>query len=294
MDRTPFVAPSPNRPTRRRTPKERRQPPETRTASCRGLTPHHANGNPLSDFAHLEPAIDSCSAGSRGSHLLRPRAPPLSAHHGKGVPVRRLGFGLAGTVGMLVAVIFVSAASAAVPTVACANRVNNTHAKLQGCVTLAGAREHQLALRRESRTTTTTRLVGHTWLRRWVDYAQGVLEAAGYLVTRQEFDFPYTEENSELVRISPLPRTFVNGVDFLRNRFDTGTPEGTATGTLVPVDLVINPSLPPNSNSSGCEATRLRRFPGRRRCAPSAGNVRLQREGHERPGCRCLRGNRHE
>ena len=73
--------------------------------------------------------------------------------------------------------------------------------------------------------------------------------------------FNYSEENSQLIRVSPLPRTFVNGTDFLRNRFDSGTPEGTATGTLVPVGLVINPSLPANSNTSGCEATDFAGFP---------------------------------
>ncbi len=40
--------------------------------------------------------------------------------------------------------------------------------------------------------------------------------------------------------------TYVDGEDFLRNRFDTGSPEGTATGTLVLVDL------PSPDNTSGC------------------------------------------
>ena len=32
--------------------------------------------------------------------------------------------------------------------------------------------------------------------------------------------------------MSPDPRTFEEGTDFLRNTFDTGSPEGTATGAL--------------------------------------------------------------
>ena len=49
------------------------------------------------------------------------------------------------------------------------------------------------------------------------------------------------------------------------------TPEGTATGTLVPVGLVINPALPPNSNTSGCEAADFAGFP--------AGGIALMQRG---------------
>ncbi len=87
-----------------------------------------------------------------------------------------------------------------------------------------------------------------------VDYVMEQLTAAGYQPVKQAFQFDYFEENSELIRISPNPRTFVNGTDFLRNTFDSGTPEGTCTGTLYPIDLVINPAGPANSSSSGCEA----------------------------------------
>jgi Zn-dependent M28 family amino/carboxypeptidase len=94
-----------------------------------------------------------------------------------------------------------------------------------------------------------------------VDYVVDELEDAGYRPQVQEFTFDYFEENSELIRESPNPRTFVEGQDFLRNQFDSGVPEGTATGTLVPVGLVLDPSLPNNSNSSGCEASDFEDFP---------------------------------
>ena len=87
----------------------------------------------------------------------------------------------------------------------------------------------------------------------------------------QEFEFDYFEENSELQRISPNPQEFVNEVDFLRNTFDSGTPEGEATGPLVPVGLVINPSLPANSNTSGCEAADFAGMP--------AGSIALMQRG---------------
>ncbi len=70
----------------------------------------------------------------------------------------------------------------------------------------------------------------------------------------QPFQFDYFEENNELVRISPNARTFIDENEFLRNNFDTGSPEGTATGPLVNVDLVLDPSGPANTSTSGCDA----------------------------------------
>ena len=88
-----------------------------------------------------------------------------------------------------------------------------------------------------------------------VDYVVSKLTEAGYKPVVQEFEFDYFEENSELERISPEPTTYVNGVDFLRNQFDSGTPEGEATGALFLADVVLNaPTLPPNTSTSGCEA----------------------------------------
>jgi len=152
--------------------------------------------------------------------------------------------------GLLVA----SAAAGAVPPVACANRVNNSHAKLQECVTLDGARAHQAALQQIAAANDGTRVSGSPGFVASVEYAERTFRAAGYAVTRQSFEFPYSEERSRLIRVSPLPRTFVPETDFLRNNFDSGAPKGTATGPLRLVDLTINPSLPANSSTSGCEA----------------------------------------
>ena len=102
-------------------------------------------------------------------------------------------------------------------------------------------------------------------------YVVEQLRGAGYDPQVQEFIFDYFEESSELIRVSLQPRTFVNGTDFLRNTFDSGTPEGTATGILRLVDLVINPSGPANSSSSGCEAADFAGFP--------AGSIALVQRG---------------
>jgi hypothetical protein len=169
-----------------------------------------------------------------------------------------------------IAAVGVSAASAANPS-ACANRNNNTHAKLQECVTLEGAREHQAALQAIADANGGTRSSGLPGYLASVDYAEGVFRAAGYAVSRQAFDFEYTEENSELEILPPnqVAMTFDEGTDFLRNAFDSGTPEGNVTGTLTQVDLVF--SDVPNTSTSGCEAADCAGFP--------AGSVALVQRG---------------
>jgi aminopeptidase Y len=87
-----------------------------------------------------------------------------------------------------------------------------------------------------------------------VDYVVEQLEGAGYTPEVQELEFDYFEENSELERISPEPRVYVNEQEFLRNTFDTGTPKGETTAPLAPVDLRLDaPDLPANTSNSGCE-----------------------------------------
>ena len=151
------------------------------------------------------------------------------------------------------------ATSFAVSAVAAPN--NNTVRKLTNAVTPDGVLGHLTALQAIADANGGDRAAGRPGYRASVDYVVGQLRAAGYSPEVQEFDFDYFEENSELERIAPLPQVFVNGLDFLRNTFDSGTPEGTATGTLVPVDLVIPPGAAPNTSTSGCEAADFAGFP---------------------------------
>ncbi|MGY1673630.1 M28 family peptidase [Geodermatophilus sp. SYSU D00710] len=124
---------------------------------------------------------------------------------------------------------------------------NNSAEKLTRAVTAEGVLDHIEALQDAADDNGGDRAAGRPGYEASVDYVVAQLEAAGYDPTVQEFPFTYAEENSALVRVSPSPRTFVEGVDFLRNTFDTGSPEGTATGTLVPVE--------PGGTTAGCEAT---------------------------------------
>ena len=138
---------------------------------------------------------------------------------------------------------------------------NNSVQKLTKAVTLEGVMNHLEAFQ-EISDQFGDRAAGRPGYKASVDYVVSQLEAAGYTPEVQEFEFPYFEENSELIRVSPNPTTFVDGTDFLRNSFTPVIPEGTATGTLVPVGIVIvADGDPANSNTSGCEAADFAGFP---------------------------------
>lgn len=93
-----------------------------------------------------------------------------------------------------------------------------------------------------------------------VDYVMSELTKAGYQPQKVPFTFTYAEENSSLIRVSPNPTTWVDGQDFLRNTFDSGSPEGTATGPLAAVDF--EPAFPADgSSTSGCDAADFAGFP---------------------------------
>lgn len=121
---------------------------------------------------------------------------------------------------------------------------NNTVKKLTRAVTAQGTLKHlkafqQIADRHGDRA------AGRPGYDASAHYVAHHLRKAGYRTEVQEFPFTYFEERSELERTGPDPRTFTEGTEFIRNQFDTGIPEGEATGSLFVVD--------PGSESSGCE-----------------------------------------
>ena len=171
---------------------------------------------------------------------------------------------------------------------------NNTARKLTKAVTLEGVVEHLEALQAIADANGGNRAAGLPGYAGSVDYVVERLEAAGYDPIVQEFEFDFFDENSELQRISPNPRDFVNGTDFLRNTFDSGTPEGEATGALFPVGLVIDPALPRQLEHQRLRGSRLRRYDCGQHRLDAARHLRVRRQGAQRPGCRGRRRGDHE
>lgn len=159
------------------------------------------------------------------------------------------------------AVAAIAALAALAPaTTATAAPNNNSVKKLTNAVTVDGVMDHLEAFQAIA-DEHGDRAAGRPGYEASVDYVVEQLTGAGYAPVVQEFEFDYFDENNGLVRADPAT-TWVDGQDFLRNQFDSGVPEGSATGPLVPVDVVIPAAdLPPNSNSSGCEATDFAAFP---------------------------------
>lgn len=89
----------------------------------------------------------------------------------------------------------------------CERRANNTVRKLLQCVTLLGVREHQQALQEIADANNGHRASGTRGYDLSVAYAERVLRDAGYLVTRQEFQFQTFVSLSPVVleQVAPAP-----------------------------------------------------------------------------------------
>jgi hypothetical protein len=126
---------------------------------------------------------------------------------------------------------------------ACASRAKNTHQKLLECVTLEGARAHQAALQAIADDNAGTRATGTPGYDESVDYVADTLEAAGYQVELDPFDFEFLPP-ATLQQLTPVTATYETGAF-------TGSGFGEVTGPVIPVDLAL---APPRASTSGCEA----------------------------------------
>ncbi|WP_127472728.1 M20/M25/M40 family metallo-hydrolase [Microbacterium sulfonylureivorans] len=154
-----------------------------------------------------------------------------------------------------VATIAALTAGVALASPAYAAPNNNSVKKLTKAVTLEGVMRHLEALQGVA-DEFGDRAAGRPGYGASVDYVVEQLEGAGYDPVVQPFEFDYFEENSELTRtVGSTTTTYVNESDFVRNQFDTGSPEGTATGSLVVVDY------PSPDNTSGCTVADFGTFP---------------------------------
>src|SRR3954454_24373636 len=131
----------------------------------------------------------------------------------------------------------------------CENRSNNSYDKLLECVTLDGVREHQQALqdiadKNQDPYYPGTRADGTEGYEGSADYVAGLLEKAGYDVTRQpvEFEFAFP---AELRQLTPVEAEYDTGPF-------AGSGAGTVEGRVVPIDINLDKG-PDAVSTSGCE-----------------------------------------
>jgi Zn-dependent M28 family amino/carboxypeptidase len=167
----------------------------------------------------------------------------------------------------LAAMVFTNAALAQVSQRACDRRTNNTYQKLTECIRLDQVRAHQAALQAIADANGGNRFSGRPGYDRSVDYVVGKLEAAGYDVTVQPFNYLAFEVigPSALQQIAPTPTTYVEGTDF---GVITQSDPGDVTADVTPVDLQLGLG---NTSTSGCEESDWAGFP--------AGNIALLQRG---------------
>ena len=161
---------------------------------------------------------------------------------------------------------FVPAAVAA-PDARCDNKTINSVRKMLDCVAVDAILEHQEAFQEIADANDDNRASGTAGYDESLDYVEGRLEAAGYITSRQEFDFFKFSVlgPSVLQQTAPVPTTYVEGTDF------SVTPHsepGEVTALVTPVDLALGLG---NMSTSGCEASDFTDFP--------AGHIALIQRG---------------
>ncbi len=142
----------------------------------------------------------------------------------------------------------------------CEKQNNNTIQKLLQCVDADGAMEHLEAFQAIADANGDNRAAGTSGYEASVDYVVETLEAAGWNVTIDEFDFTFVGP-STLEQLTPVAASYPTGPF-------TGSGAGDVTAAVTPVDVQLTT---PNTNTSGCEASDFIGFP--------AGNIALIQRG---------------
>ena len=156
---------------------------------------------------------------------------------------------------------------------ACAHRVNNTPQKLVDCVTKDDLWAHmvkfqQIADANPGADGHPSRNSGEPGYKASADYVAGVMRAAGYDVTLQEYKFHYFSfVGDPLFREeSPTPQSFGLGTEF-----NPGTVAGSTSSKLQPAGGIVVPATPEPSSASGCSASDFAGF--------GVGNIALIQRG---------------
>jgi Zn-dependent M28 family amino/carboxypeptidase len=136
-------------------------------------------------------------------------------------------------------------------------------------VTLAGIRQHQQVLQQIATANGGNRLAGTEGYDDSAQYVYDKLQAAGYNPEFQEFTFLLNADRTPpvLERVSPNPKTYVDGVDFASMTYSGN---GDVTASVTAVDIIIHTGAD-NTSNSGCEATDFAGFP--------AGSIALMQRG---------------
>ena len=138
----------------------------------------------------------------------------------------------------LTSLVSANTALAQVPQSDCDERVNNTYKKVLECVRVSEVREHQAALQAIADANGGTREAGTSGYTASVDYVVDTLEAAGWIVSLDEFPFTFIPP-STLRQLTPVAATYETGAY-------TGSGSGAAVqGPVMPVDLNLAPPAGP-------------------------------------------------
>ena len=145
----------------------------------------------------------------------------------------------------------------------CDMRVNNTIAKLLECVELDGVRVHQAALQAIADANNGIRTSGTPGYDASKDYVVEKMEAAGYDVTVQPFEYTTFLQlgPSTLEQIAPVPVAYVEDTDY---SLMTQTAAGDVSGSVTGVGLALGTAAwpdDPSTSTSGCDIGDFTGFP---------------------------------
>jgi hypothetical protein len=137
----------------------------------------------------------------------------------------------------------------------CANRQNNSAAKLIDCVRTADLWKHMVNFQKIADANPgpdghASRNSGEPGYKASADYVANVMKAAGYNVTIQTYTFDYFTfvGTPAFSVVSPTPTDFVVGQDF-----NPGPINATATGAVQTVGHTVIPPTETPSSASGCD-----------------------------------------
>ena len=171
---------------------------------------------------------------------------------------------------LLLGAVALGAPSASAGPQSCETRSNNNLDKLLECVTLDNVRAHQQAFQDAADANGGTREASTPGYAASGAYVVDQLEAAGYDVTVQDFQYPFFEElePGQFDQVSPNATTYVYFGDFAPMNYSGN---GDVTAIAEGVDIIDPDMQPPNTSTSGCEASDFIGF--------TTGNIALIQRG---------------